>query len=204
MPSLYPKCQFWPFFAWWASGSRFPAEFFVEDGLSTKVASTMVPRLIWSPRSAADSATASSILAPIPLSSRRWRNLQSVVASGTPSGATPTNRLIAAESQTCSSHARSERPKHICTMYILSIVESSTQGLPMSGLTPRLSASALLAPATSASHSPQGQASSSSERKRSLRVALGLPACISRSEKEACRSMPGLPKIGRICTAILT
>jgi hypothetical protein len=156
----------------------------------------MVLRPIWSPRPAAGSATASSVPAPVPLSSGRWRNLQSVVASGVPPGATPTNRLIAAEPQTCSSHARPERPKHVCTTYILGIVESSTRGLPMPGLTPRLSASAFLAPATSASHSFQGQASSGSDRKRALRVALGLPACISRSEKEVCRFTPGLPKIG--------
>ena len=158
-------------------------------GTSTNVASTIVPRLTARPPSAAEAKAAATIASPTPHLSRRCLNLHSVVASGTASGETPTKERIADESQTCSSHSRSDRPKHSCTMYILSMTRSSSLGLPMRGSTPRASASALRAAATSAAHPAQGHAASSSARNRALRVSRGLPACISSSENVGCAAM---------------
>ena len=185
-PSSCPKCQFCPFLAWWASGSRAPSAFLVDDGLSMKVASTMVPRLTASPPSAADPKAEETMASPTPQRSSRWRNLHRVVASGTSKGATPTKERIVAESQTWSSHSRSERPKQTCTMYMRSSTRSSTLGLPIAGSAPLAPASAPRASLTRASQASQGQDLERRSRNRERLVSRFRPMPISTSENVSC------------------
>ena len=42
--ALYPKCQLFPFLAWWASGSRERSRFLAGEGDPARVASTTGPR----------------------------------------------------------------------------------------------------------------------------------------------------------------
>ena len=127
--ALYPKCQFCPFFAWWASGSLCLRAFFVLEGASTKVASTMVPALMRRPSASREALSSSSRALPRPLAASSERKRHSVVASGTASPQ-PTKDLTAAESHSASSVPSSESWKAIWATYMRSIVPRGTGGRP--------------------------------------------------------------------------
>ena len=123
---------------------------------------------------------------PTPQRPGRWRNSRGVVASGTSKGATPTKERIVAESQTWSSHSRSERPKQTCTMYMRSSTRSSTLGLPIAGSAPLAPASALRASPARASQASQGQDSEGRSGNRGRLVPRFRPMPISASENANC------------------
>ena len=123
----------------------------------------------------------------------RWRNSRGVVASGTSKGATPTKERIVAESQTWSSHSRSERPRQAratpraCT-------RSPTLGLPIAGSAPLAPASALRASPARASQASPGQDSEGRSGNRGRLVpALPSHAHLGVRECELCHAdTPGL------------
>ena len=80
------------------------------------VASTIVPVVIRTPLLCKCKFTASSICPPRRCSSSRWRNLHTVVSSGTGSRprSMPTNCRITTESYSASSTAGSDRLNHCC------------------------------------------------------------------------------------------
>ena len=117
--ALKPWCQFWPFLAWWASGSRALLAFLVLEGASTKVASTMVPALILSPSAASEALSSSNSALPRPLGESSGRKRHSVVASGTASPQ-PTKERTAAESHSASSAPSSESWKATWATYMRS------------------------------------------------------------------------------------
>jgi hypothetical protein len=78
MCALKPKCQFFPFLDWWASGSRECPSFLVELGASMKVASTMEPPRIMTPAASSSEFSSSSMALPRPFLSRMWRNFASI------------------------------------------------------------------------------------------------------------------------------
>ncbi len=94
---------------------------------------------------------------PTPQRSSRWRNLHRVVASGTPRGATPTKERIVAESQTWSSHSRSERPRQTRATCMRSSTRPSTLGLPIAGPAPLAPAPAPRAPPRGRARRPRGR-----------------------------------------------
>ncbi len=99
------------------------------------VASTMVPVLTVTPWARRCSVTASNSAWPSPCASSRWRNLQTVVSSGTGSRprSIPTNARIVGESYSASSTAGSERLNQCWRKYIRSIRSSPTGGRPFPG-----------------------------------------------------------------------
>ena len=80
------------------------------------VASTIVPVVIRTPFCCKCRFTVSSIAPPRSCSSSRWRNLHTVVSSGTGScpRSMPTNCRITAESYSASSTPGSDRLNHCC------------------------------------------------------------------------------------------
>src|SRR5262249_39196357 len=116
-------------------GSRVPVAFFVDDGALMIVASTIVPVLTVMPWARRWSRTASNRVWPSPCCSSRWRNLQTVVSSGTGSRprSIPTNARIVGESYSASSTAGSERLNQCWRQYIRSIRSTPTGGRPFPG-----------------------------------------------------------------------
>ena len=84
--ALYPKCHVFPFFAECASGSRFFSRFFVDEGDSINVESTIVPFFRMSFRSIRIFTTATNIFSCNPLRVRILRNRPIVSPSGTSLG----------------------------------------------------------------------------------------------------------------------
>src|SRR5262245_19668655 len=113
-------------------GSRVPVAFFVDDGAAMIVASTIVPVLTVTPWARRCSVTVSNRAWPRPCSSNRWRNLQTVVSSGTGScpRSMPTNARIVGESYSASSTAGSERLNQCWRKYIRSMRSNPTGGRP--------------------------------------------------------------------------
>src|SRR2546428_3006332 len=97
------------------------------------VASTIVPVLTVSPWARKWRATASKRTRPSPCASSRWRNLHTVVSSGTGSRprSIPTNARIVGESYSVSSTAGSERLNQCCRKYMRSIRSTPTGGRPL-------------------------------------------------------------------------
>ena len=79
--ALYPKCQVFPFFVEWASGSRFFSLFLVLVGAKISVESTIVPFFSSSPRSWSSPVTRANSFSYIPLRISRFRNRSSVSPS---------------------------------------------------------------------------------------------------------------------------
>src|SRR5713101_3322258 len=107
MWAFMPKYHCWPFLVWCISGSRVPEAFFVDDGAAMIVASTMVPVLTVRPWARRWRPTASKSCWPSPCCSNRFRNLHTVVSSGTGSRprSMPTKARIVGESYSASSTA---------------------------------------------------------------------------------------------------
>src|SRR5206468_11044582 len=114
---------------------RVPVAFFVDDGAAMIVASTIVPVLTVRPWARRCSATASNKTRARPCSSSRWRNLQTVVSSGTGSRprSLPTNVRMIGESYSAASTAGSERLNQCWRKYIRSIRSTPTGGRPFPG-----------------------------------------------------------------------
>src|SRR5215831_10223492 len=137
-----PKCPFipkyhcCPFFVWCISGSRVPVAFLVDAGAAIMVASTIVPVLTVTPWARRCAATVSNTTGPSPCSSRRWRNLHTVVSSGTGSRprSMPAKARIVRESYSASSTPGSERLNQCWRKYIRSMRSRPMGGRPFPAL----------------------------------------------------------------------
>src|SRR5262245_21653939 len=100
------------------------------------VASTIVPVLTVTPWARRCSVTVSNRAWPRPCASNRWRNLQTVVSSGTGScpRSMPTNARIVGESYSASSTAGSERLNQCWRKYIRSYALQSDGWSAVPGL----------------------------------------------------------------------
>src|SRR5262249_31650433 len=107
----------------------------VDEGAAMIVASTIVPVLTVTPWARRCSVTASNRAWPSPCASSRWRNLQTVVSSGTGSRprSMPTNARIVGESYSASSTAGAERLNQCWRKYIRSMRSRPTGGRPFPG-----------------------------------------------------------------------
>jgi hypothetical protein len=94
-----------------------------------KVASWIIPFLIFNPRASSCFCISVHICSSFPLSIILLRNDQTVVLSGTYSG-NERNFLKEILSMHCLSSSASERPCHCCSTSILNMTMTSASGLP--------------------------------------------------------------------------